>query len=107
MALLSPEINILGKICNKVSKIIIRDFGEVERLQVSKKGPGDFVTKTDKKVEKIIDNFLLNLILYNENYLGNLNGLFKIKFDKLNNKLIKKGEIKLIINEKYYISLKI
>ena len=54
----------------------------------------------NKKVEKIIDNFLLNLILYNENYLGNLNGLFKIKFDKLNNKLIKKGEIKLIINEK-------
>ena len=54
----------------------------------------------NKKVEKIIDNFLSNLILYNENYLGNLNGLFKIKFDKLNNKLIKKGEIKLIINEK-------
>ena len=54
MPLLSPEINVLEKICNKVSKIIIRDFGEVERLQVSKKGPGDFVTKTDKKVEKII-----------------------------------------------------
>ena len=49
MPLLSPEINVLEKICNKVSKIIIRDFGEVERLQVSKKGPGDFVTKTDKK----------------------------------------------------------
>ena len=54
----------------------------------------------NKKVEKIIDNFLSHLILYNENYLGNLNGLFVVKFDKLNNKLIKKGEIKLIINEK-------
>ena len=54
MPLLSPEINILEKICNKVSKIIIRDFGEIEKLQVSKKGPGDFVTKTDKKVESII-----------------------------------------------------
>ena len=54
----------------------------------------------NKKVEKIIDNFLLNLILYDENFLGNLSGSFKIKFDKLDNKLIKQGEIKLIINEK-------
>ena len=54
MPLLSPEINILEKICTKVSKIIIRDFGEIEKLQVSKKGPGEFVTKTDKKVESII-----------------------------------------------------
>jgi len=54
MPLLSPEINVLEKICDKVSKVIIRDFGEIEKLQVSKKGPGDFVTKTDKKVEKII-----------------------------------------------------
>ena len=42
------------KACEKASKIIIRDFGEVENLQVSKKGPKDFVTKTDKRVEKII-----------------------------------------------------
>ena len=34
--------------------MIIRDFGEVENLQVSKKGPKDFVTKTDKRAEKII-----------------------------------------------------
>jgi len=52
--LLSPEINILEKVCIKASKIIIRDFGEIEKLQVSKKGPGDFVTKTDQKVEEII-----------------------------------------------------
>ena len=60
---------------------------------------GSLIIK-NKKIEKIIDNFLLNLILYNENYLGNLNGLFDIKFDGLKNRLIKKGEIKLIIKEK-------
>ena len=42
------------KACEKASKIIIRDFGELENLQVSKKGPKDFVTKTDKRVEKIL-----------------------------------------------------
>ena len=42
------------KACEKASKVIIRDFGEVENLQVSKKGPKDFVTKTDKRAEKII-----------------------------------------------------
>ena len=42
------------KAVEKASKLVIRDFGEVEKLQVSKKGPHDFVTKTDKKVEKIL-----------------------------------------------------
>ena len=51
---ISPVLNIMIKACEKASKIIIRDFGEVENLQVKKKGPKDFVTKTDKKVEKIL-----------------------------------------------------
>ena len=42
------------KACEKASKVIIRDFGEVENLQVAKKGPRDFVTKTDKRVEEIL-----------------------------------------------------
>ena len=42
------------KAAEKASKILIRDFGEVEKLQVSLKGPSDFVTNADKKVEKII-----------------------------------------------------
>ena len=42
------------KACEKASKVIIRDFGELENLQVSKKGPKDFVTKTDKRVELIL-----------------------------------------------------
>ena len=46
------------KACRKASKTIIRDFGEIEKLQVSLKGPGDFVTASDKKVEKILINEL-------------------------------------------------
>ncbi len=42
------------KACDKASKILIRDFGEIEKLQVSKKGPLDFVTNSDLKTEKII-----------------------------------------------------
>jgi myo-inositol-1(or 4)-monophosphatase len=42
------------KAVEKASKFAIRDFGEVEKLQVSKKGPRDFVTKTDKYIEKIL-----------------------------------------------------
>ena len=55
---ISPNLNIMIKACEKASKVIIRDFGEVENLQVSKKGPRDFVTKTDKKVEEILINEL-------------------------------------------------
>ena len=51
---ISPNLNIMIKACEKASKVIIRDFGEIENLQVAKKGPRDFVTKTDKKVEKIL-----------------------------------------------------
>ena len=51
---ISPHLNLMVKACEKASKFIIRDFGELENLQVSKKGPKDFVTKTDKKVERIL-----------------------------------------------------
>ncbi len=51
---ISANLNIMIKACEKVSKILIRDFGEVEKLQVSKKGPNDFVTNSDLKAEKII-----------------------------------------------------
>ena len=54
MISISPNLNIMIKAAEKASKSIIRDFGEVEKLQVSKKGPYDFVTKTDKNVEKIL-----------------------------------------------------
>ena len=51
---ISANLNIIIKASEKASKILIRDFGEVEKLQVSKKGPLDFVTNADLKAEKII-----------------------------------------------------
>ena len=54
MISISSNLNIMIKAAEKASKSVIRDFGEVENLQVSKKGPRDFVTKTDKHVEKIL-----------------------------------------------------
>ena len=51
---ISPNLNLMIKSCEKVSKVLIRDFGEVEKLQVSIKGPKNFVTNSDRKVEKII-----------------------------------------------------
>ena len=54
MKSISPNLNVMIKASEKASKILIRDFGEIEKLQVSKKGPRDFVTKTDKIVEKIL-----------------------------------------------------
>ena len=51
---ISLNLNIMIKAAEKASKILIRDFGELEKLQVSSKGPSDFVTNSDKKVEKII-----------------------------------------------------
>ena len=59
MKLNSANINVMVKACRKASKTLIRDFGEVENLQVSLKGPGDFVTNCDKKVEKILIDELL------------------------------------------------
>jgi len=51
---ISANLNIMIKASEKASKILIRDFGELEKLQVSKKGPKDFVTNADIKAEKII-----------------------------------------------------
>ena len=48
----------MHRACMKASKVLIRDFGEIEKIQVSEKGPGDFVTASDKRVEQIIINEL-------------------------------------------------
>ena len=57
----------------------------------------------NKKVENIIDNLILKILLYDENTLGNINGNLKIEFIDLKNKLIKNGEIELVINQKVII----
>ncbi len=54
MKSISANLNIMIKATEKASKVLIRDFGEIEKLQVSKKGPSDFVTNSDLKAEKII-----------------------------------------------------
>jgi myo-inositol-1(or 4)-monophosphatase len=54
MKLNSPQINLITRACMKASRSLIRDFGEIENLQVSSKGPGDFVSSADKRTEKII-----------------------------------------------------
>jgi myo-inositol-1(or 4)-monophosphatase len=51
---ISANLNIMIKASEKASKTLIRDFGEVEKLQVSIKGPSDFVSNADTKSEKII-----------------------------------------------------
>ena len=51
---ISANLNIMIKAIEKASKVLIKDFGEIEKLQVSKKGPRDFVTNSDLKTEKII-----------------------------------------------------
>jgi myo-inositol-1(or 4)-monophosphatase len=54
VAAASANLNIMIKAARKAGRKLIRDFGEVENLQVSVKGPGDFVTVADRKAEQII-----------------------------------------------------
>jgi myo-inositol-1(or 4)-monophosphatase len=51
---ISANLNIMIKASERASKALIRDFGEVEKLQVSIKGPSDFVSNADIKAEKTI-----------------------------------------------------
>ena len=54
MQSISANLNIMIKAAEKASRPLIRDFGEIEKLQVSIKGPTDFVSNADLKAEKII-----------------------------------------------------
>ena len=54
MQSISANLNIMIKAAEKASRALIRDFGEIEKLQVSIKGPNDFVSNADLKAEKII-----------------------------------------------------
>jgi len=54
MQSISANLNIMIKAAEKASRALIRDFGEIEKLQVSIKGPSDFVSNADLKAEKII-----------------------------------------------------
>jgi myo-inositol-1(or 4)-monophosphatase len=54
MAVRSALINVMVRAAQKAGRALIRDFGEVEQLQVSKKGPRDFVSNADTKSEQIL-----------------------------------------------------
>ena len=59
MAINTPLMNVMVGAARKAARSLIRDFGEVENLQVSRKGPADFVTQADMKAERIIREELL------------------------------------------------
>ena len=50
----SANVNVMIKAARKAARSLLRDFGEVENLQVSAKGPGDFVSRADLKAEEIV-----------------------------------------------------
>lgn len=54
MALKSALVNVMEGAARKAARGLIRDFGEVEQLQVSRKGPADFVSAADLKAEGIL-----------------------------------------------------
>ncbi len=54
MSQASANLNIMIKAARKAGRSLLRDFGEVENLQVSTKGAGDFVSKADLKAEALI-----------------------------------------------------
>ena len=74
----TPTINIFEKAVRKVSKSLVRDFGETENLQIQSKNIGDFVTKADLKAEKE----LLDILKYyypNYSYITEETGTIKGK----------------------------
>ncbi|AIB11317.1 Inositol-1-monophosphatase (EC 3.1.3.25) [Azospirillum argentinense] len=54
MATRSALINVMVRAAEKAARGLVRDFGEVEHLQVSRKGPADFVSAADMKAEKLL-----------------------------------------------------
>ena len=83
---ISANLNIMIKASEKASKVLVRDFGEIEKLQVKKKGPADFVTNADIKVEKIIIEELKKA-RPNYSFITEENGI-KINKDKNNTWII-------------------
>lgn len=54
----SPIVNVMSTAVFEAAKSLLRDFNDVEHLQVSRKGTGDFVSKADQRSEKIIRQHL-------------------------------------------------
>jgi myo-inositol-1(or 4)-monophosphatase len=54
MPYLSPALNVMVAAARKAGRGLIRDFGELENLQISRKGPADFVTNADSRTERLL-----------------------------------------------------
>ncbi len=54
MAYISPALNVMVAAARKAGRPLVRDFNELENLQISMKGPADFVTSADKRTERIL-----------------------------------------------------
>ncbi|HRK70482.1 MAG TPA: inositol monophosphatase family protein, partial [Micropepsaceae bacterium] len=70
----SPVMNVMVSAVRKAARNLKRDFGEVENLQVSEKGPGDFVTAADIKAEQTLFE-LLNKARPGYSFLGEERGM--------------------------------
>lgn len=55
----SANLNVMMKVARKAGRQLVKDFGEVEQLQVSTKGPGDFVSRADRQAEATIREELM------------------------------------------------
>ena len=55
----SANLNVMMKTARKAGRALLKDFGEVENLQVSAKGPGDFVSRADREAERAIREALI------------------------------------------------
>ena len=55
----SANLNLMIKAARRAGKALVKDFREVENLQVSTKGPGDFVTRADREAERVIKEDLM------------------------------------------------
>jgi myo-inositol-1(or 4)-monophosphatase len=55
----SANLNLMIKAARKAGRSLVKDFREVENLQVSSKGPGDFVSRADREAERIVKEELL------------------------------------------------
>ena len=79
MSLTTPLINVMEAAARKAARRLVRDFGEVEHLQVSQKGPGNFVTEADLRTQEILYKELVKArpgfgFLTEENGVRNVEG---------------------------------
>ena len=66
----------------KASRALIRDFGEIENLQVSRKGPADFVTAADQRTERILIEELTKAVAEGKHLVDIHSALGHLWFEK-------------------------